>query len=87
MLAGVDHITVAPELLEILSRTGASSLKVKSVFDNALPLPQDSKPYAATEAKFHEDMASPNNGDAQRKLDEVRIMAFRVCASAADSMA
>lgn len=72
-LAGVDHITIAPALLQQLSVTHASALTTKSLFDADSKLSKDEKsgPTLYTkESTYRMAVTRSNGGDGEgeRKL-------------------
>jgi transaldolase len=75
-LAGVDHITIAPALLQELSTTPATSLTISSLFDGAAPSfdPQP-RMFGKDEAGYRIAFTRSENGEGERKLTQVRMLA------------
>lgn len=71
MLAGVDHLTIAPHLLVQL--TQSMSTDVKSLFDSAAlePVPPVGTSYAHDHGQYQITFARDRAGASQRKLTEV----------------
>lgn len=69
-LAGVNHLTIAPHLLEQLAKPIAP---VKSLFDVAptIPIPAPGTSYLNDHGNYQITFASDCDGDSQIKLTEV----------------
>jgi transaldolase len=72
-LAGVNHITIAPLLLEEIARTPVSTDISASVLDQR-PGPEDQALpcFKDDELEFRQAFAERNNGEGERKLNQVR---------------
>jgi transaldolase len=72
-LAGINHITIAPVLLQKLAIAPASSLNIRSAFDESPrvfdrpPLPS----FADDEPTFRMAFTRRDNGEGERKLSQV----------------
>jgi hypothetical protein len=71
MLAGVDHLTIAPHLLAQL--TQPMSIDVKSLFDSAPlePVPLPGTSYIHDHGRYQITFVRDRGGASQRKLTEV----------------
>jgi transaldolase len=73
-LAGINHITIAPVLLQILAIAPVSSLNTRSAFDKSSrvfsrpPLPS----FADGEPNFRMAFTRRDKGEGERKLSQVR---------------
>lgn len=70
-LAGVDHLTIAPHLLNELAQSASPS--VKSLFDAAptVPVPEPGTSYLNDQGKYQITFARDSGGASQRKITEV----------------
>lgn len=74
-LAGVDHITIAPALLQELATTPASALATKSLFDGeAEAVPIATRVFGIDEAGYRIAFTRSANGEGERKLTQVGYM-------------
>jgi transaldolase len=72
VLAGVQHITIAPSLLKELSITPAASLSTLSLFDGeSSKLNPDSRAFVNDAAGYRLAFTRSENGEAERKLTQV----------------
>lgn len=70
-LAGVDHITIAPALLQELATTPASALATKSLFDGeAEAVPIATRVFGIDEAGYRIAFTRSANGEGERKLTQ-----------------
>lgn len=74
LLAGVDHITIAPALLQQLAQAPASSVPL-SLFDtDPITLkPQSLLRFGDAEAAFRIQFTRSDNGEGERKLSQVNL--------------
>lgn len=70
-LAGVDHITIAPGLLQELATTPASALATKSLFDGKPEVsPMAKRVFGRDEAGYRIAFTRSANGEGERKLTQ-----------------
>lgn len=80
-LAGIQHITIAPSLLEQLAANTAASDATLSVFDE-LPATYEPHPLlflADDEAAFRIAFTRRDNGEGERKLGQVSVSTGYLC--------
>lgn len=76
-LAGVDHITIAPGLLQELATTPASALATKSLFDGKPEVsPMAKRVFGRDEAGYRIAFTRSANGEGERKLTQVSYMSI-----------
>jgi hypothetical protein len=78
VLAGVNHITIAPALLQQLAATPASQAPI-SLFDS--PAPYEAPPlrtFGKDEAAFRIAVTLRSNGEGERKLSQVSTLIFGI---------
>ncbi|EDO02834.1 hypothetical protein SS1G_05311 [Sclerotinia sclerotiorum 1980 UF-70] len=72
MLAGVDHITIAPALLRELAATSVEGYTVKSLFDEVEKeeLKYELREYAELESEWRIAFTRSGKGEGERKLSQ-----------------
>jgi transaldolase len=73
-LAGVHHITIAPELLRDLAKTRISTLKINSIFDNTSSgfKAHRKLSFLTDEPGYRIAFTRSQSGEGERKLSQVR---------------
>jgi transaldolase len=76
-LAGVDHITISPALLDMLARNPAPPSATESRILTRLPLETENKtygPYADRASEYKIEFTLSDEGEGERKLGQaIRI--------------
>jgi hypothetical protein len=75
-LAGADHITIAPRLLQELATTPASSLNIVSLFDNQTPANIENSAFEDRESDYRIAFTRSDGGEGERKLTQVSELAI-----------
>ncbi len=70
-LAGADHITIAPGLLQELAITPASSLTTVSLFENKTPAKIGKFAFEDRESEYRIAFTRSDGGEGERKLTQV----------------